>query len=200
MKETEELFQWEYEYDLFQNRHMLYLLLRVFGIILAGIFLVLLILLSGNSDFMEKGFTLFLICGLGGIVLILGLICLIYFLVAKAKKGNNLLCYEMTSQQIRRVLTEKQRKRDQTMGRINSVAGIFGTGPNAINAARVGTQLESGSYRVFDFSRMSSVKYLPRYDMIRLRDPDKTFEVYAGKDDYETVKQRITFYSSGAGH
>ena len=86
------------------------------------------------------------------------------------------------------------------MGRINSVAGIFGTGPNAINAARVGTQLESGSYRVFDFSRMSSVKYLPRYDMIRLRDPDKTFEVYAGKDDYETVKQRITFYSSGAGY
>lgn len=199
MKETADLLQWKYEYDLFQNRHMLYLLLRIFGIVLGGVFVILLILLTGNSEFMEHDLPIFLLCGLGGIVLILGLICLIYFLVARAKKGRNLLHYEMTPQQIRRVLTEKQIKKDQTMGVINDIAGILGTGPNARNAAHIATQLESGSYRVSEFSRVTSVKYVPRYDLIRLRDPDKTFEVYAGKEEYEIVKQRIRLYCSGSG-
>ena len=199
MKETAELLQWEYEYDLFKNRHMLYLLLRVFGIVLAGVFVILLILLSGNGEFMEKSFPTFLLCCLGGIALILGLTCLIYFLIARAKKGRNSLCFEMTPQQIRRIMTEEQIKRDRTMGVINDIAGFLGTGPNARNAANIATQLETGNYRICEFSKVTSVKYLPRYDMIRLRDPDKTFEVYAEKDEYETVKQRIRLYSSGSG-
>ena len=163
----------------------------MFGIIIIAVWGLLSLLLASNQIFWQLT-----IWSAVAAVVILGGTILIWYIVAKVKQGNNCLKYSMDPQQIRRILTEEQIRRDQRLGTMNSIAGFFGTGPNSHNAAHLGTQLESGAYRRCEFDKVVSVKCIPKYDKFHVRDIDKTMEVYAGPEDYEKVKQYMILHAA----
>jgi len=180
---------WEYEMNMFRNRSALRYLVLIYGLVALIIAVSCLIIYLGMSG--ETG----VLSIIGWIVLGTvgaGVVCfLIWLIVAMSRKGT-VIRFAADPQKVWRVLTPGQIKRDRSLGIMNSIFGFLGSGASAMNASRIGTQLETGSYRVCNFDTLNKVRLRPKYDMIQLTDPDKTLNIYASETDYERVRLYIT--------
>ena len=189
-------FVWNYEMNLLQNHYSLHYLAKIYGIAVLIVAVVCLFIYIGLGERTEE-----FLLALGWIAWItagVGVICfLVWLLVAKVQKGK-CLEYAIDSQKVWRILTPDQIKKDRALGTMNSIVGFLGSGAAATSASRVGTQLEKGSYRVCTFDKLYKVKLKPKYDLIQLKDPDKTMHIYVGKNDYEHVRQLITAHAPQA--
>ena len=185
IQQGQDVLSWEYETDYFRDRSTRNLLMVIFGIIIILFWVMGFLAMGRREEFRQ-----ITIWTLVAAVVILGGTWLIWFLVAKAKNGSRLR-YAMDQEHIWQILTDRQIRRDKALGTMNSIAGFLGTGPNSYNMAHLGTQMETGAYRQCEFSRVVSVKCIPKYDKFHIRDIDKTMVVYVGTEDYARVKQYI---------
>ena len=180
---------WEYEMNMFRNRLALRYLVLIYGLVALIIAASCLVIYLGMSR--ESG-VLSIIGWIALGTVGAGVVCfLIWLIVAMSRKGT-IIRFAADQQKVWRILTPGQKKRDRSLGTMNSILGILGSGASAMNASRIGTQLETGSYRVCSFDTLYKVRSRPKYDLIQLTDPDKTLNVYVNETDYERVRLYIT--------
>ena len=120
-------YRWAYELSLYKNPHILFLIWKIMGWVVAGVSLFLMIvqLFSGNTSFEELiVFPLQLFFVIGALMFVLGAIG--YFVYALIMGGKYCVLFEMDDRGVEHQQMKAQVKKAQLIGVITALAGLAG--------------------------------------------------------------------------
>lgn len=168
------VYRWRYDMDMYGNHYLRNVLLKVTGAICLGMYVFLLLLLSGSGDFSPRTVLLALLPFLGAVLLAL----LGYYIAAAVMHGVYHLRFEMDDASIRLV---RKPSTQRMMDALADVAVLAGTrvGPS-LNAAA-----GSGCTR---FSHVRGFRERPQYDAINLREWTGANQIWIPAEDYALVR------------
>ena len=184
------VYRWSYDMDMWQNRFMLRLLLKLLGIICGGV-LILIFALLGPEYYTPKAVAIALASAAG----LFALTFLIYAVCAWVMKGVYRLRFEMDENAVALVQSAATRDRNSALATVATLAGIaagksgeafrLSSTLNAVNA--VGTTA---------FSVITRVKTCPEDDVIDLREWFGMNQIYVNREDYafvlDFIRERIS--------
>ena len=180
--------RWYYDMDMYQNKSMLYLLLRVnlftfLGVTLAGALFV---------GFMQRDFGAPMVRGIVviGLALLAGMSVLYvigFYLAAWIKGGRYRVHYVMREDGIELVWSASVKKGMETGRQILALAGAA-AGSRRLRGRWRPTLDEVSNAR---FSKVLHCKSCPKWDMIDLFLPGGKFQVYVGGADFDRVEAFI---------
>ncbi|MCR4824567.1 MAG: zinc ribbon domain-containing protein [Bacteroidales bacterium] len=171
-------YRWVYELRMFKNPTLLITLFKVFGAVIAGIWLFVLIV-SGFSDFGEITKVFFFVL-LGFIVLIL----LSYSILALMYGGKYCVLFEMDDAGINHIQLPRQFKKAQVAGWIGMLAGVLAGNPTAIGA---GVLAASRNSLYSSFGKVKSIKASPDRNVIKVNGTLKKNQVYVDDEGFNFV-------------
>ncbi|MBQ6018713.1 MAG: zinc ribbon domain-containing protein [Clostridia bacterium] len=178
-------YRWVYELNLFQNPTIFLLLWKIFFFIFLGLFLIIII-----SDFIQWGgwdnvltnlkiFGYFMI----GMTAVVGLSYCIY---AAIMGGKYCVIFEMDEQGVNHKQMPKQAKKAELISAITMFGGLAS---GSLTAVGIGMNVRTEMYSAFEKTR--KVKAYPRRGLIKVNGLLNHNQVYAGKEDFEFVKDFI---------
>ncbi|MBE5807258.1 MAG: hypothetical protein E7317_02835 [Clostridiales bacterium] len=179
------VYRWYYDMDMYENKSMLYTLLKVNALIFAGIS----VLGSAFLAFMEGGFR-----GMPAGVLAIGLIMgaamsLLYivgfYIAAGIKGGNHRIHFAMRDDGIELVWPEKLVGAMDAGMKAASIAGA------AMGGGRRGRRPTLTEVSNAPFAAVTRVKVYPQWNMIDLSMPGGKFQVYAKAEDLKQAEEYI---------
>ena len=158
------VYRWHYDMDMWRNRYILYLLMKVVGLVCAGLLLFMLIAL-GPDRITPAGVGIALaVCG--GLV---ALTALIYAIVAQVKHGVCRMHYEMDDTAVRLVRTPAEARRMEGLATLAAVADIVGVAAGSHGPSPGQTLRGIEDSGLTPFSTVRRVKRCPRWEVIELR-------------------------------
>ena len=197
------VYRWSYDLDMWRNRYILNLVIKVLLLVL-GIptLFVLAMLLKGLIPLLRAGMPmgdalsfarndLLIVAIVGGLLAGMILLTLIIYAVAAAvMHGHYRLCYQMDDSAVALVRDPDKMKALNTFGTVVAAVGLAIGKPG--DAMRVGGTLaavnNSGTSR-FDSTRR--VKIVPEIDLLDLREWFGMNQVFVPREDYEFVRDFI---------
>ena len=195
LRGSDGVYRWVHELKLLKNPSILFVVWKILGGVFVGIWLFVMLLSMGDSNFWWYGFfslaKVFALLTLGMLAL-----CLIgYLFYAALMGGKYCVQFEMDEHGIRHTQITKQFKRARVL---SAVAVLLGARSGNIGA--MGAGLLSGS-RQSMYSRWSSIKSVdvyPRRNLIKLNAPLNKNQVYVRDEDFAFVRQYILSRCPGA--
>jgi hypothetical protein len=178
-------YRWTYAVSLYKNPAIFLLVWKIFFFILLAIFgcvMIVDVIEWGTKNLVSnlKFFAFFLI----GMTVLVGLGYLLY---AAIMGGSYRVLFEMDDKGINHIQVTEQAKKAKAVSALTVAAGIVSKRPTTvgvgINAAR--TEMYS------DFSKVRTVKALPRSHTIKLNGLLSHNEVYAQSEDFNFVLDYI---------
>ena len=174
------VYRWCYDMDMWRNRFMLTLILKVIGILSIAMIAIFLALLGPG----EMGTVLLILLG----IIVLALV--VYAVCALVMGGHYHLRFEMDDSAVRLVQSDATRQRNHTLAVIATVAGIAAGKPG--EALRVGVTLEAANaVGTTAFSAVRRVRLYPKCDVIDLREWFGMNQIYVNGEDYAFVRDFI---------
>ena len=172
------VYRWVYELSMLKNPAILLTLLKIFGAIIGGMWLLLNIM-DGFSSFLETTKIMALI--LAGVLV---LILISYLVVAAMYGGKYCVLFEMDEQQIAHVQLPRQFKKAQVAGWIAMLAGVVAGNPVATGA---GILAASRNKLTNQFSKVRSIKAAPGRNTIYVKGMLKSNQLYADDVNFQFV-------------
>ncbi len=180
-------YRWTYEMSLFKNPNIFLLLCKVFGgvILGMGVLIMLPIMISSNgfhlSTFVEWGKTVGIVLGVFAVLLILA-----YLIYAAIMGGKYVVDFTMDDKGFEHAQTPAQARKAQKLGEITAVAGALsgraGMAGVGLNAAR--------TVSTMDWRRVKKVIVKKRISVIKVHGGGAN-ELYADGEDFEFVKSYV---------
>ena len=177
-------YRWSYEYSLFKNPTVFFLIFKIFFFIVLGIFAFMVILrITENGNFFREEFLGYL--KVFGFVL-LGMIALVgvsYLIYAAIMGGKYSVIFEMDDKGVNHIQTARQAKKARGIGEAAAVIGLASG-----NFGMAGAGIASQTTNMYsDFSKVKKVKRYPRRNLIKVNATLNHNQVYAAPEDYEFV-------------
>ena len=199
------LYRWSYDMDMWHNRYLLGLIIKILCIVL-GIptLFVAVNVLKNALPFLERGMTetmLFIHGDLLSLTIISGiwigsilLTLIIYAICAAVMHGTWHLCFEMDESAVALVQSAETKARNSTLATVAAVveiAALFtGKSNRSLHASSsaLRTANESG---ITSFDSVRRVRLHPDHDLIDLREFFGMNQIYVGAEDYTFVRDFI---------
>lgn len=194
--DSDGVYRWAYELNLYKNFTILFLIWKIFGFILLGLwfFMVLLEVIDDNlslDNFIE------LTGGLMIFSLGFGILCLLgYLLYALIMGGKYCVLFEMDDRGVHHIQMDTQIKKVEAISILTKLAGAMAGRPGV-----VGTGMLAGARTSMytAFADVRSVESFPGRDLIKVNELLNKNQVYAEKEDYDFVLKFIRAHTRGKG-
>lgn len=170
------VYRWRYDMDLWSNRHMLYLLLKVLGVIF-GASAVLFLFMLGKRNITPKVLLITFMVVSGALMAV----WIVYYIIARAKKGKYALCFEMDDSAVSLIAPAGGAALD-ALSIIGAAASV--ASGEQMPAASLSSRSANGNT---PFRGVRKVKLSEKYDVINLRSIGGMNQIYVGKEDYPFV-------------
>lgn len=180
-------YRWAYEFNLYRNPTILFVLFKIFGAIIGIGFLIFLginlaDMVNGYADAEDllgavKGAVIF--C-----VFWFALVTVSYYIYAAMQGGKYCVLFEMDDEGITHRQYAKQVEKAQLVGLINVLAGVAGGNPVQ---AGIGITSSVNTEMASSFQSVKSIKGYKRRGVIKVNEPLAKNQVYADGADYDFV-------------
>lgn len=184
VKGEDGVYRWVYELKLLKNPTILFLLWKIFGFILLGVFVLTMLFDMGNPDYWWDGFLtnlkVFAIIGAG----MLALTLLGYLLYAAIMGGKYCVIFEMDENGVRHTQLPYQAKKAELIGNLTTIAGALAGNPTTVG---IGLTSSARTSMYSDFSKVRRVKSSRMFNTIKVNELLEKNQVYAEKEDYDFV-------------
>jgi hypothetical protein len=182
--DSDRVYRWVYELNLYKNPTILFLIWKIFGFVLLGIwlFMVILEIIDDNLslDTLMDITSVFLLLALG-----FGLLCLIgYLLYALMMGGKYCVLFEMDDRGVHHIQMESQIKKVEAISILTRLVGAMAGRPGV-----VGTGMLAGARTSMytAFADVKSVEFCPGRDLIKVNELLNKNQVYAEDEDFDFV-------------
>ena len=172
------IYRWVYELNMLKNPAILITLLKIFGGIIGGMWLLLNIF-DGFSNVVETTKVMAII--LAGMC---ALILIGYLITVAMYGGKYCVLFEMDEQQIAHVQLPRQFKKAQVAGWIAMLAGVLAGNPTATGA---GILAASRNKLTNQFRKVRSIKAAPSRNTIYVKGALKSNQIYVDDAGFQFV-------------
>ena len=172
------MYRWVYEVKMLKTPAMLVTLYKIFGIIIAAVWLLIAIT-SGFDNFLElcKWF-LIILAGLA-VLILLG-----YLIVAAVYGGKYCVLFEMNETGLRHIQVPRQYKKAQVLSFIAILAGAIAGNPTVAGA---GILSASRNSLASEFRKVRSIKPIPAQHLIKVNSTFSKNQVFVDEEGYDFV-------------
>ena len=182
------VYRWAYDFDLYRNPTILFLIWKIFGLISVGMWAFSLLISCTERGFWWEGFK-----ECSRVFLLLTLLFFIlttvgYYLYALAMGGKYCVLFEMDENGVRHTQLDRQFKKANVMSKLTMLAGALAGDPTATGA---GLLAGSRNTMFSDFHVTGKVRIYPGRDVIKIDQLFSHNQVYAEKDDFDFVSRYI---------
>lgn len=186
------IYRWAYDYKLFKNPTILFVIQKIFAFISLGLFFFLVIISLGDNGFwfegffeLVKGFAIFFV-GMSALA------AFGYFVYALFLGGKYCVLFEMDEKGITHTQAPKQFKKAQIVAAITAFT--------ANNPTTLGSSILAGSNMSMssDWDKVKSIELFPKRNVIKLNGLLIKNQVYMSKEDYPFVSQFILSHCKNA--
>ena len=177
-------YRWAYELSLYKNPHILFLVWKIFGWILFGIWVFMLILQVSDGILSAKEIVIFSLKFLGGIgALVFVLSILGYGLYAFIMGGKYCALFEMDGKGVEHKQMKAQVKKAQLIGVLTALAGLAGGRVGTVGQGMMVAGSSGGMYTAFE--HVKSIKADKKRSLIKVNETLFKNQVYADGEDFD---------------
>ncbi len=177
-------YRWAYELSLYKNPHILFLIWKIFGWILFGIWVFMLILQVSDGILSAKEIVIFSLKFLGGIgALVFVLSILGYGLYAFIMGGKYCALFEMDGKGVEHKQMKAQVKKAQLIGVLTALAGLAGGRVGTVGQGMMVAGSSGGMYTAFE--HVKSIKADKKRSLIKVNETLFKNQVYADGEDFD---------------
>ena len=172
------LYRWVYEVKMLKTPAILVTLYKIFGIVIAAVWLLICIM-SGFDNFLEL--TKWFLVILAGFAV---LVALGYLIVAAVYGGKYCVLFEMNEAGLRHIQVPRQYKKAQVLSFIAVLAGAIAGNPTVSGA---GILSASRNSLATDFRKVRTITPVPAQHLIKVNSPFSKNQVYVDDEGYDFV-------------
>ena len=197
------IYRWSYDMDMWHNKFMLSLIIKVMAVIFAfpaAFFLFMLLarvlplLTQGELRRVPRewitGEAVPLIITLICFAAAIGVTLLVYVICAAVMHGTYRLCFEMDESAVALVRSAKAMNTVNALGTVATIAAIAAGKPG--EAMRTSSMLTgANAVGTTAFTSVLRVKLHPKYDVINLHEVFSMNQIYVNEGDYPFVRDFI---------
>ncbi|MBQ6373802.1 MAG: hypothetical protein IJJ45_04865 [Clostridia bacterium] len=178
------VYRWSYVMDMWRNRFLFHLMLKVIAVVCGGAVAFVLVALGPSLTPAAVGW-----CALG-VAGVMALAAGIYAICACVMHGAYRLCFEMDGEMVELVRSAATRQRNEAMAAIAVAIGLAVNRPG--EALRTGLTMNAvnAAGRTF-FSSVTRMRVHPEYQVIDLREWFGMNQIYVCDEDFAFVRDFI---------
>ena len=176
-------YRWTYPLDMLKNPSILFVLLKIFGILLSIPLLIALISAAANNDW-QKIWDSFLKIWLIVMVVFFVIIVISYLIVVWMNGGKYVVNFTMDEKRLIHEQVPVQYDRARKVGLLAALVGIFAKRPAAAGAGALAASRNS-SVSVFD--KVRRVKPRRGQNLIKVNQSLERNQVYVPDEDFDFV-------------
>ncbi|MBP5604825.1 MAG: zinc ribbon domain-containing protein [Ruminiclostridium sp.] len=182
------VFRWVYEFRMMKNPTIFFTILKIFGVMIGGVFLFDLILLLIDGDLDMDSF-LGNVKIFGIIFLVFAVLAFVSYVIVAAKNGwKYMVLFEMDENGVTHTQMQKQFEKAQAMGWLTALAGIAAGDPTLAGAGIISAVHDSVHS---EFSKVKNIKVLRRRGVIKVNEMLFKNQIYVGPGDFDFVLNYI---------
>lgn len=186
-------YRWVYEFDMLKNPIILLTVLKIFLIVLVGIWVVFGLFRIGNDGFIGA-FAAQTKELLIPAAILLGLSIVAYIILACIYGWKYCVLFEMNEMGIRHIQMEKQYKKAQAIGWLTAMAGAAAGKPGM---AGTGLLAATKNEQATEFIKVKRMRSFRAFHTIKLDSLLNHNQVYAQPEDYDFVLEYISKRTPG---
>ena len=177
-------YRWEYELSLYKNPHILFLIMKIMGGIVLGIWLFIVILQLFDGVLSFKEMLVFSAQFLGGLGALIFVLCAAgYYLYALIMGGRYIAQFEMDARGVDHRQKKAQLKKARLIGVLTAIAGLFG---RRVGTVGQGMMVASSSGSMYSaFQHVKSIKANKKRSLIKVNETLFKNQVYADGEDFD---------------
>ena len=176
-------YRWVYEFNMLKNPMILLTVLKIFVLVLVGIWVVFGLFRIGNDGFVGA-FVAQTKELLIPAAILFGLSIAAYIILACIYGWKYCVLFEMNETGIRHIHMEKQYKKAQALGWLTAIAGAAAGKPGA---AGTGLLSATKSEQATEFSKVKRMRSYRAFHTIKLDGLLNHNQIYAQPEDYDFV-------------
>ena len=176
-------YRWVYELSLYRNPTVLFLVLKIFMSVLAGMYIFMMLLQIGDGlpEAFRQITPVFAWLALG----MLGLLIISYYLYAALIGGKYCVLFEMDEKGVKHIQIQRQFKKAQVLGQLLVIAGAM-TGK--VGAVGQGMLVGSKQATYSSFKKVKRILPNRRLGVIKVNSSDLVHnQVYVEPSDFDFV-------------
>ena len=181
-------YRWVYEFDMLKNPIILLTVLKIFFLVLAGMWVVFGLFRIGNDGFIGA-FAAQTKELLIPAVILFGLSIVAYIILACIYGWKYCVLFEMNETGIRHIQMEKQYKKAQAIGWLTAMAGAAAGKPGM---AGTGLLAATKNEQATEFIKVKRMRSFRVFHTIKVSQRLEQNQVYAAPEDYDFVWSYIT--------
>ena len=177
-------YRWAYELNLYKNPTIIFLIWKIFGFILLGLWLFMVLL-----EFIDDSLSLETLLDISEVMLLFGLgfgvLCLVGYLVyALMMGGKYCVLFEMDDRGVNHIQMAPQVKKVEAISILTMLVGAMAGRPGVVGT---GILAAARTSMYTAFADVRSVEPIPGRDLIKVNELLNKNQVYAEKEDYDFV-------------
>lgn len=181
-------YRWVYEFDMLKNPIIILTVLKIFVLVLVGIWVVFGLFRIGNEGFVGA-FVAQTKELLIPAVILFGLSIVAYIILACIYGWKYCVLFEMNETGIRHIQMEKQYKKAQAIGWLTAMAGAAAGKPGM---AGTGLLAATKNEQATEFGKVNRMRVFRAFHTIKLDALLNHNQIYAEPEDYEFVLDYIS--------
>ena len=181
-------YRWVYEFDMLKNPIILLTVLKIFFLVLAGMWVVFGLFRIGNDGFIGA-FAAQTKELLIPAAILFGLSIAAYIILACIYGWKYCVLFEMNETGIRHIQMEKQYKKAQALGWLTAMAGAAAGKPGA---AGTGLLAATKNEQATEFGKVNRMRVFRAFHTIKLDALLNHNQIYAEPEDYDFVLNYIS--------
>ena len=186
-------YRWVYEFDMLKNPIILLTVLKIFFLVLVGMWVVFGLFRIGNDGFVGA-FALQTRELLIPAAILFGLSIMAYIILAYIYGWKYCVVFEMNETGIRHIQMEKQYKKAQALGWLTTMAGAAAGKPGM---AGTGLLAATKNEQATEFSKVKRMRSFKAFHTIKLDSLLNHNQIYAEPEDFNFVLEYISKRTTG---
>ena len=182
------VYRWVYEFHMLKNPIILLTVLKIFLLVLVGMWVVFGLFRIGRDGFVGA-FAAQAKELLIPAIILFGLSVVAYFILACIYGWKYCVLFEMTETGIRHIQMEKQYKKAQALGWLTAMVGAASGNPGA---AGTGLLAATKKEQYTEFRQVKRMRAFKIFHTVKLDAPFNHNQIYANPDDYDFVLEFLS--------
>ena len=181
-------YRWVYEFDMLKNPIILLTVLKIFLLVLVGMWVVFGLFRIGNDGFVGAFVAQAKELLIPALILF-GLSIVAYIILACIYGWKYCVLFEMNETEIRHIQMEKQYQKAQALGWLTAMTGAAAEKPGA---AGTGLLAATKNVQATEFSKVRRMRSLRTFHTIKLDGLMNHNQIYAQPEDFDFVLEFIS--------
>lgn len=181
-------YRWAYEFNMLKNPISLLTVLKIFLLVLVGIWIIFGLFRIGDDGFVGA-FVAQTKELLIPAAILFGLSIVGYIILACIYGWKYCVLFEMNETGIRHIQMEKQYKKAQALGWLTAMAGVAAGKPGVMGT---GLLAATKNEQATEFSKVKRLRTFRAFHTIKLDSPLNHNQIYAEPEDYDFVLNYIS--------